>query len=251
MRITRLALLIATLASTQVHAGLFDDEEARKRVLELKTATDTRFDSQAKSLVDLANQIQSLRDDNARLRGQIETLTYELDLAKKRQQDFYLDLDTRVRKLEPTAGTPVTSSAASGDATKPAVASASDSAAEAQEYEAALTLFKGNKYKEAAAAFSAFVNKYPESNLAASAQFWSGNAWYALGDCKRAIDAQLVVATRWQESSKAPDSMLAIATCQQEMGNTQAARRTLETLVGKYPDAPAAGQARQRLAKKK
>lgn len=248
MRITRLALLIATLAAGQAQAGLFDDEEARRRIAELKTATDTRFDTQAKSLVDLANQLQALREENAKLRGQLETTTYELELAKKRQQDFYLDLDTRLRKLEPNPQAGSTPNPPPGDGAKPAPTA--DAAGETQEYEAALTLFKGSKFKEAAAAFAAFVDKHPDSNLAPNAQFWQGNAWHAQGNCRQAIEAQLVVATRWQESAKAPDAMLAIANCQQEMGNPQAARRTLETLAGKYPDSQAAGQARQRLKKK-
>lgn len=249
MRLTRLALLIATLAAGQAQAGLFDDEEARRRITELKTTIDTRIDTQAKSLVDLANQIQALREENAKLRGQLETANYELELTKKRQQDFYLDLDTRLRKLEPNpqaSASPANPPA--GESGKPAPSA--DAGAETQEYEAALTLFKGSKFKEAAAAFGAFVEKRPDSTLAPNAQFWLGNAWHAQGNCRQAIEAQLVVATRWQESAKAPDAMLAIANCQQEMGNAAAARRTLETLAGKYPESQAAGQARQRLKKK-
>jgi len=250
MRCARLALLIALFAAGQAQAALFDDEEARKRIAELKTNTEGRFDTQAKALLDLSNQLQALREENARLRGQLETAIYELDLGKKRSQDFYIDLDTRLRKLEPGGLAPSATAPATGAAAAPAAAPQNASAAETQEYEAALGLFKANKFKDAAAAFSAFVNQYPDSNLAPSAQFWQGNAWHAQGDCKQAIDAHLVVATRWHESSRAPDAMLAIATCQQAMGNGSAARRTLETLVGKYPDAPAATQARQRLKKK-
>jgi len=246
MRHTRLALLIGTLAATQAHAALFDDDEARRRIAELKTTTEARFDTQAKALLDLASQLQRLREENAALRGQLETVTYELDLAKKRSQDYYIDLDTRVRKIEPGGLAPVAGPAEG--AGKPAASEGA--ASEAKAYEAALGLFKANKFKDAATAFSAFVNNYPDSSLAPSAQYWQATAWQAQGDCKQAIDAHLVVAARWQESQRAPDSMLAIASCQQEMGNGAAARRTLETLVAKYPDAPAAGQARQRLKKK-
>lgn len=250
MRRTRLALLIALLAAGPTQAALFDDNEARKRIAELKTSTESRFDTQARALLDISNQLQALREENAKLRGQLETAIYELDLGKKRSQDYYIDLDTRLRKLEPGglapgAGTPAGSSTGTA-----APAPQNTSAAVTQEYEAALGLFKANKFKDAAAAFSAFVNQHPDSDLAPSAQFWQGNAWHAQGDCKQAIDAHLVVATRWHESSRAPDAMLAIATCQQAMGNGNAARRTLETLVGKYPDAPAATQAQQRLKKK-
>ena len=86
----------------------------------------------------------------SRLRGQIETLNFELETAKKRQQDFYVDLDTRLRKFEaPAAG-----SAAVDGANPPNSAPTGDPAKEGQEYEAALNQFKAGKYKEAATGFA-------------------------------------------------------------------------------------------------
>ena len=246
MRPVRIAFLIAALGAVQAHAGVFDDEEARRQVSDLRIKTEARFDQQAKAQLDLASQIQRQVEEIARLRGQIETLNYELETAKKRQQDFYLDLDTRLRKFEsPAAGNAAVDPAAGTNA-KPA----GDPAKESQDYEAALNQFKAGKYKEAAAGFGAFVQKYPDSSLAPNAQYWLGNAWYAQRDCKRAIDAQSVVTTKYTDSAKAPDAWLAIATCQQEMGNPTGVKRSLETVIAKYPAAPAAETARERLKKK-
>ena len=244
MRPLRIALLLASLGATTAHAGIFDDEEARRQIADQKVKTEARFDQQAKAQLDLASQIQRQADEIARLRGQIEALNYELDTARKRQQDFYLDLDTRLRKVESQGANVAT---ADGSATP---ATAADPVRETQEYEAALGHFKATRYKEAASAFSAFVQKYPDSQLAPNAQYWLGNAWFAQRDCKRAIDAQNVVTSKYPESAKAPDAWLAMATCQQELGNAAAAKRTLETLVAKYPNAPAAETARERLKKK-
>lgn len=239
------AVLVGTAPTAR--AGLFDDDEARRQISDIKTRFETRFDQQARAQLDLAGQIQKLIDENARLRGQIETLQYELDTAKKRQQDFYLDLDTRVRKLEPQPGaSAAVSEAAPAQAAKPAV----DPAAEGQEYEVALNHFKANRFKESAAAFAAFLQKHPESDLAPNAQFWLGNAWFAQRDCKKAIEAHSYVVSKWPDSPKAPDSLLAVAGCQQEMGNPAGAKRTLESLVSKYPTSPAAESARQKLKKK-
>ncbi|UCV28373.1 tol-pal system protein YbgF [Ferribacterium limneticum] len=246
MRPVRIAFLIAALGAVQAHAGVFDDEEARRQVSDLRIKTEARFDQQAKAQLDLASQIQRQVEEIARLRGQIETLNYELETAKKRQQDFYLDLDTRLRKFEsPAAGNAAVDPAAGTNA-KPA----GDPAKESQDYEAALNQFKAGKYKEAAAGFGAFVQKYPDSSLAPNAQYWLGNAWYAQRDCKRAIEAQSLVTTKYAESAKAPDAWLAISTCQQEMGNPTGAKRSLETVIAKYPSAPAADTARERLKKK-
>ena len=119
-------------------------------------------------LFDVAHDtaIQTQREEIARLRGQIETLNYELETAKKRQQDFYVDLDARLRKFEaPAAG-----SAAVDGANPPNSAPTGDPAKEGQEYEAALNQFKASKYKEAATGFAAFVQKYPDTTVARLAQ---------------------------------------------------------------------------------
>jgi tol-pal system protein YbgF len=245
MQPLRFALLIAALGATQAQAGMFDDEEARRQIADHRIKTEARFDQQARGQLELSTQIQRQAEEIARLRGQIETLTYELDLAKKRQQDFYLDLDTRLRKFE---GGPA--AAATGDGAGGNGKAAADPARESQEYEAALNQFKAAKYKEAAAGFGAFVQKYPDSTLAPNAQYWLGNAWYAQRNCNKAIEAQGVVTTKYADSAKAPDAWLAIATCQQEAGNGAAAKRSLETLIAKYPTSQAAEAAQQRLKKK-
>src|SRR5574343_1140695 len=194
MRPVRIALLIAALGAAQAQAGVFDDTEARRQIADQRAKTEARFDQQAKAQLDLASQIQRQAEEIARLRGQIETLSYELETAKKRQQDFYLDLDTRLRKFE-SAGVAANNASDPAGTTGQPARPAGDPARESQEYEAALNQFKAAKYKEAAAGFGAFVQKYPDSTLAPNAQYWLGNAWYAQRDCQKAIEAQSVVTT--------------------------------------------------------
>ncbi|WP_428826310.1 tol-pal system protein YbgF [Azonexus sp. IMCC34842] len=246
MQPVRIALLLAALGSVSAQAGVFDDTEARRQVTDLSIKTEARFDQQARGQLELSGQIQRQAEEIARLRGQVETLNYELETAKKRQQDFYLDLDTRLRKLEPQTGGNAGADPAGAANTKPT----GDPAREGQEYEAALNQFKAAKYKEAGAAFATFVQKYPDSSLAPNAQYWLGNAWYAQRNCTKAIEAQSVVTTKYADNAKAPDAWLAIATCQQELGNPTGTKRSLETVIAKYPNTPAAESAQQRLKKK-
>lgn len=244
MRRLRLLFLIASLGAAQAQAGIFDDEEARRQLVDFRIKTEARFDQQAKAQLELSAQIQRQADEIARLHGLLETLGYKQEVGDKRTQDFYLDLDSRLRKFE----TPV--AAPADPAATPAAAIKGDPAREGQEYEAALNQFKAAKYKEAAAAFAAFVQKNPDSSLAPNAQYWLGNAWYAQHDCRRAIEAQSIVTTKYPDSPKAADAWLAIATCQQEMGNPTGVKRSLDTLIAKYPNSPAAEAAQQRLKKK-
>ena len=250
-RLSTLALLLTVFGVQQARAGVFDDEAARSQIKDLTIQTTQRLDTLSKAQFDLVNQIQALREENAKLSGQVETLNYELESAKKRQQDFYIDLDGRLRKFE-TPATPA-SEASTTDAPPPAAdtgkKTASDPAAETREYEAALNLFKANKIKEAAVAFEAFTKAHPDSTQAPSAQYWQGNALYALHDCKKSIEAHKLVVSKWPQHPKAPDSFINIATCQQELGDSKGVKATLETVLSKYPDSPAAATAKQRLKK--
>jgi tol-pal system protein YbgF len=247
-----LALCAAGALSASPAWALFDDEEARRQIAELRKSSNERIETQSRAQLDLSNQIEALKAEMSRLRGQVETLTYELDNTKKRQQDFYIDLDGRLRKFEPGGGTETKAAGDSVAATagQAAPKKTADPAEEAREYEAALNLFKAGKYKESATAFETFVKKHPDSDLAPSAQYWLGNSYYGLRDCKKAIEAQKAVVARWGSHAKAPDAMLNISTCQQEQGDAKGAKQTLEMLASKYPGTPSGDAAAKRLKKK-
>lgn len=267
-----LALVTAVqLASAPAHAALFDDDEARRRIEELRARVTQLEGSlnqrlgaledtvKGQGLLDLLRDVEQIKSDIAKLRGQNEVLTYELEQAQKRQRDLYLDLDSRVRKLEGgTAGAgpaaanapPATPDAnappnAGGTAARPAVV---DVAGEQKSYDAALDQFKGGSYAAAAASFQAFTRAYPKSPLAPSAMYWAGNAQYALRDFRGAIATQRQLIATYSDSQKVPDALLNVASCQVELGDNGGARRTLEEVVNKYPGSEAAGKARQRLS---
>ena len=237
-----LPLLLLALA-LPAHA-LFGDDEARARIEALRLETQARFDkleAATRGQIELANQIEALRAELARLRGQIEVLANELEATQKRQKDFYVDLDNRLRKLEQAV------LEAKPAETRPAV----DPAAETRDYEAALNLFKAGKHKEAQTAFLDFIQTHPNSAFLPSAHYWAGSAHYQRGEYKKAMELFAKLAATWPGDAKAPDALLGQANCQQETGNGPAARKTLETLVAKYPDSAAAAVARQRLAPRK
>jgi tol-pal system protein YbgF len=230
------AFSIAPLAA---QAQFFSDDEARRAILQLRERVNTmQNEINAKvdktSTLDLHNENQALRQEIARLRGQIEVLTNELANTQKRQKDFYVDLDNRLRQLEPRKITV--------DGREVTVEQA-----EQRAYEAALAHFREGDYRNAAAAFYDFVRRYPQSGLAASAQYWLGNTYYALRDYQNAIAAHRVVLEKYPTDSRAPEALLNIASCHIELKDRVAAREALEALVARYPDAPAASTARERL----
>ena len=273
MRRTAALAVLASFAFLYVfpqfaHGALFDDEEARKRI----TATNQRIDQLQKdldervaalerqlksgALVDLANNVEGLKSDVAKIRGQIEVLTYELDQSQKRQRDLYVDLDARMRKLEGAAGAaasdaaPADATAAAGAAATSAGSAATSAGAEQRTYDAALDQFKRGDFQGAITGFTAFVKTNPKSALAPSAQYWIGNAHFARKDYKAAIASQRQLILAWPDSPKVPNALLNVASAQSELGDNAAARRTLEELIGKFPQSDAATKAKQRLGQR-
>jgi tol-pal system protein YbgF len=261
--IPRTALLFALAAALPAHAGLFDDDEARARLDQLRRELTARIDKNEaaqRGQIDLANQIEAMRQDMARLRGETELLTHEIEQVQKRQQDLYLDLDSRLRKLEggSRSDTSADSSSAGGGVAgaaspveAPATLAKLGPEAERRDYEGALKLFKAGKYKEAASAFDSFIRHYGSSGFQANAHYWLGNSLYQQRDYRRAKEVFLKVPVSWPEDPKAADALLGVANCQIDSGDAKGSRATLENLVAKYPSSTAAQIARQRLGKKR
>jgi tol-pal system protein YbgF len=256
MRLSARAALVAlafAAAAPAANAALFDDEEARARIEALRRqvnasqqAVDERLGRieteirDRRALVDLAGQIEALRGDIARMRGQVEVLANQIDNADKRQKDLYLDIDTRLRKLEQPRETA---------AVKPA-ADAPASPEETKAYEAALNQFKLGNYPLAISALQGLLVTYPGGKLAPNAQYWIGMAYAAQRDYRNAIAAQQKLLAAWPEDPKAPDAMLNIANSQEALGDRRGAQKSLEGVLERYPASQAAVSAKQRLQKR-
>jgi tol-pal system protein YbgF len=250
MRRLAFALIAAACALPAPAFAIFDDDIARAKIEELRKqveATAKQVDERLsrvedrRALLDLASQIEALRAEIARMRGQLEVLQNQADNADKRGKDLYVDIDTRLRKLEqPKEG------GAAGSADKPGGEAAP--AAEAKAYEAALNQLKLGNHAMAIAAFQGLLVTYPQSKLAPSAQNWIGRAYFGQREYRQAIAAQQKVVATWPDDPKAPEAMLNIADAQEALGDRRGAQKTLEGLLAKYPQSPAAANAKQRLS---
>ncbi|MGA0572655.1 tol-pal system protein YbgF [Variovorax sp. VNK109] len=246
------SLLLAAGAS---HAALFEDDEARRAILdlrqkiaasesntqrltdELRRATEDNAQLR-RSLLDLQSQIDAMRSDMARMTGNNEQVTRELAEIQRRQKDVVQSVDDRLRKFEPTK--------VSLDG-KEFLADP----AEMRDYDAALAIFRRGDFAAAQGAFGNFVKRYPQSGYNPSALFWLGNAQYATRDYKSAIDNFRQLLALSPDHVRAPEAVLSIANCQIELKDTRAARKTLEDLAKAYPQSEAAQAGKERLARLK
>ena len=257
------AVACLTFIAGTAYAGLFDDEEARRAILDLrqrvdavkaekadkpdvdrvdrKIAEETQRASEEtaqlkRSILDLQNQLEVIRGELAKLRGQNEQLARDLSDVQRRQKDAANVLEERIRKLEP-----ITVSVDGREFLA--------DPAEKREYETNLAAFRKGDFAAATNGFVDFLNRNPQTGYRPSALFWLGNAQYATKDCKSAVVNFRSLITQAPEHVHAPEAMLTIANCQLESKETKGARKTLEDLIAAYPSTDAANAAKDRLSR--
>jgi tol-pal system protein YbgF len=262
-----LLVFVCGFFAVSANAGLFDDEEARKAILDLRQRVeavrqelDQKLAEQLKrsaessaqenaqvrrSLLDLQNLIEAQRADNAKLRGQFEQLARDLSETQRQvadlqrqQKDATVAVEDRLRKFEPVK--------VSQDG-RDFVAEPS----EKRDFEAALAIFRKGDFAVAQGSFVEFLKRYPQSGYNPSALFWLGNAQYATRDYKEAVINFRSLLSLAPDHIRAPEAVLSIANCQIELKDNKSAKKTLEDLVKAYPQSEAAVAAKDRLARLK
>jgi len=124
MQRNNIGLLYASLAvgaalaigqSSPLLAQDYSDMSLDERLARLERINDSRNDLQINQSLDaLQQEVQSLR-------GQLELYQRQLDIISKQQQDYYRDLDDRIRKLQPGGGVSAASSDSNGTNTATAI----------------------------------------------------------------------------------------------------------------------------------
>ncbi len=264
-----LSVVALVLVCGSATAGLFDDEEARRAILDLRQKLEAqRLESDQKlsdqirrsterlsersaeenaqmrrSLLELQGQIDGLRTEMANLRGQNEqairdnqVLQKQLADVQRQQKDAAMALEDRVKKFEPMKVT-VDGKEFMADPT------------EKRDFESALTTFRKGDFAQAQPAFVDFLKRYPQSGYAPSSLFWLGNAQYATKDYKEAVVNFRSLLAQAPDHVRAPEAVLSIANCQIELKDTRGARKTLEDLGKAYPQSEAAVAAKDRLTR--
>jgi len=262
--------LTAQLFSFSSHAALFDDTEARKKILELEKTMQsqnqatqatlaelkknqqtleqrlTTLEGIAKNgLADTQAQIESLRQEMARLKGELEVASHNLDTTQQRQKDLYTDTDERLRKLESAPAPVAAAPAATAEAAPSAVAEKNSQ--EYQLLELANGLSKESKHKEAFNAYDKFLKDYPNSTFAADAKYGLGYSQFALKNYKSSMATQQKLIDAHPESPKVPDAMLNMANSQIQLGLVPGAKKTLRDLIAKFPNSDVIPTAQKRL----
>ena len=268
---------VCCLCISSAPAALFEDDEARRAILDLRQKVEqmqqqsaqmqqqsaqTQQQSAAqlraakdenavsieqvnaqltqlrRSLLELSNMIESLRSELANSRGKSEQLARDLADAQRLQKDIVQGTEDRFKRLEP--------SKVSVDGLEFMAAPA-----EIREYDTALATMRKGDFAQALPAFSEFVRRYSSSGYQPSALFWLGNLHYSQRNYKEALNQYRALVSASPAHLRAPEALLSIANCQLELKDPKASRKTLEELVKAYAESEAASLAKARLAKLK
>jgi tol-pal system protein YbgF len=151
-----------------------------------------------------------------------------------------------LKKPDPVLGE--AKSDAKSDA-KPKAAEATSAEMESH-YQAALTKLRHEgQPAEALGLFRSFREKYPRSNLADNALYWSGECHVAMGSHDKAIAELETLVRDHPKSSKRADALVRIGESWRALGNDAKAGAAFRQVVDAYPKTDAAGRARSHLAK--
>jgi len=228
---TRLgAAAVGFLLAASAAVGAPSRSELDERVLQLERL----LENQGAQRVELARQLDLLQAELRAIRGQVEELQFALSGAKEQQRQQYLDLDGRLQAVEEQAK----------QLASTATVGAADPAAE---YQAAFELLKAGQYPEARSAFLAFLDAYPEHELASNARYWLGEAHYVEKQFEPALSAFGRVLKDYPQARKAPDALLKSGYCLYELKRYTEARSVLSRVMRDYADTQSAIDAARRL----
>ena len=250
--LTLLAALVAAMPGWAQKASLAD------RVARLEQQSSTATQSSGQANVELLNRLTQLQGEVQSLRGVIEQLQNENQQLKDASRAQYLDVDSRLQRIEgsggaarpPAAGgTAVPATPSTRPPVRPTSTGATTPAAadEQAAYTAAFDSLKQGDYVASARGFKAYVDTYPQGALAPNAWYWLGESYYVTQNYPLALQSFETLLSQFPGSTKAPDALLKKGYSQIEMGQAGAGRQTLNQLINDFPGTDASRLADGRL----
>jgi len=208
----------------------------------------------ADNLRQQAQTVDTLRDEIAALREQIEQQVNELNSLKQRQRSLYKDMDRRINSMEMRGGASASSSApvpppntvaGATIAGKSNIVTGDTEGKDA--YSLAFGLLKEGKYQQSIKKFESFIQAYPKSQYADNAQYWLGEANYVSREYKKALTNFERLIAQFPDSTKIPGAKLKVGYVYFELKNWSAANEALQKVVKLYPGTTVAKKAKERL----
>lgn len=237
------------------------------------SAVRKELDAARANLADTRANLQQLQRDLNALKEKVEEVRYQLDRRlgqSSKEGDIKVkDMEGRLAKIDedlkalrsrqeesrpvqeaskvaPAPGAPATEGIEGGsEFAKEKVSGESEAAR--RDYDEAWRFLEQKDYKRAIDRFRAFLKKHSKSAYADNAQYWIGEAYYALREFDQAILEFDAVRRNHPKGDKVPAALLKQGFAFAELGDKVDARLILQELINRYPQSSEASKAKQKL----
>lgn len=254
----KLSLLLGLCSANIAYA----EPVALPPIINNSTYTDGSSYSGRKSvnqpMLEMLKQVESLRTEIQNLRGQVEQQEYEFGNLKKRQQNIYADINSRIQQLETGRSSSDSLSQHEGEnsaiplaqtqAVVPIQQTTSQSGmSEKTAFDHAFASVKNSHYHQAIKLFKQFLQDYPASGYTDNATFWLASVYRVVNDLPEAKKTFQAVYTRFPDSEKASSAMLKLADIYEQENNLNAAKKLYQKIIQQHANSPSAYTAQQQL----
>lgn len=262
--------MAGAIASAMLIAVPAFAQDSRLSLADRVARLEQQAQAQNKGGVGMVNQVQQLQAQVQQLQGQVEELQHQVQQSQDKNKAQYIDLDSRLGRLEgngattntPAAGvsaapasagsaanpaTPATAATAAAPASASSAPAAAPDANAQAAYDSAFKALRGGDYAQASRGFRSFIQQYPDNTLTPNAWYWLGESYYVTMNYPVALEAFQRLLSQFPQSEKAPDALLKIGYSQLELKQADAGKATLQSVTAKFPNSRAASLAQERL----
>ncbi|MGP1667026.1 MAG: tol-pal system protein YbgF [Rhodanobacter sp.] len=261
--------MAGAIASAMLFAFPVFAQSSRLSLADRVARLEQQTQSKDQSGTGLVNQMQQIQEQLRQQQGMIEELQHHLRQLEDKNKVQYVDLESRVERIEggtagastaapvgsnPTSAAPAATAGQAGNSVAaPSTAGASapaavaDPAAMQASYTVAFNALRGGDYVQASRAFRDFIKQYPAQSLTPNAYYWLGESYYVTMNYPVALETFQSLLSQFPQSEKAADALLKVGYSQLELKQVDAAQATLTAVGNRYPGTNAANLAKERL----
>ncbi len=218
----------------ELRAIVFQGRDTGKPVVVQTAETDAQIAALNDRITDLEQTIQ-------RMNGQNETLTHDIDVARRASDGQKARADQLEQRLAALEGkiTTLETAAATAAAAQIPPPPPPPPADPATAFKQARQLLLDGDYTGAENAFGGFVASYPDDAKAPEARYWLGETQFVREAYGDAAGSYLGAVRGWPQTSWAPNAVLKLSRSLIALKKPADACRTLDELTKRYPKAPA------------
>ena len=219
----------------ELRSIVFQGRDSGKPVVVMPAETGSQIQA-------LTDRVADLEETLTRMNGANETLTYDLEQARKAltaADTSTRALADRLAALEARA-TQIEAQIAAGQGPATEEAATEDAGDPDADFARARQFMLDGDYDSAETAFQAFVKRYGDGPKGPEARYWLGKTLSVRGANAEAAGAFIGAIRGWPKTVWAPDATLELSRALVALKKPADACQTLDELVRRYPKAPAA-----------